>query len=94
MKTKIGFPDRLSLNAGQKYCRMLQESILQSFRLSLSYHLSLRPLFYLFLSGNSRQVLLYIKYIEIIMQNKVLLLCPYLNVTRILQICKKLEWIP
>ena len=24
-KTKIGFQDRLSLNAGQKYCRMLQE---------------------------------------------------------------------
>ena len=23
-KTKIGFQDRLSLNAGQKYCRMLQ----------------------------------------------------------------------
>ena len=23
-KTKIGFPDRLPLNAGQKYCRMLQ----------------------------------------------------------------------
>ena len=26
-KTKIGFQDRLSLNAGQKYCRMLQDSI-------------------------------------------------------------------
>ena len=24
-KTKIGFQDRLSLNAGQNYCRMLQE---------------------------------------------------------------------
>ena len=23
-KTKVGFQDRLSLNAGQKYCRMLQ----------------------------------------------------------------------
>ena len=23
-KTKIGFQDRISLNAGQKYCRMLQ----------------------------------------------------------------------
>ena len=41
----------LSLNAGQKYCRMLQESILQYFRPSLSYHLSLRPLFCLYLSG-------------------------------------------
>ena len=49
------FLDRLSLNAGQKYCR----SILQYFRPSLSYHLSLRPLFCLFLSGLLRQVLLY-----------------------------------
>ena len=46
----IGFQDRISLNAGQKYCRMLQESILQYFRPSLSYHLSLWPLFCLFLS--------------------------------------------
>ena len=58
-RPKIGFQDRLSLNAGQKYCRLLQRSILQSFRPSLSYHLSLRPLFCLFLSGCSRQVLLY-----------------------------------
>ena len=28
-KTEMGFQDRLSLNAGQKYCRMLKESILQ-----------------------------------------------------------------
>ena len=55
---KIGFQDQLSLHAGQKYCRMLQESILQHFRPSLSYHLSLRPLFCLFLSGRLRQVLL------------------------------------
>ena len=33
------------------------ESILQYFRPSLSYHLSLRPLFCLFLSGNLRYVL-------------------------------------
>ena len=31
-RPKIGFQERLSLNAGQKYCRMLQESILQYFR--------------------------------------------------------------
>ena len=54
-KTEIGFQDRLLLNAGQKYCRMLQESILQYYRPASSYHLSLRPLFCLFL----RQVLLY-----------------------------------
>ena len=58
-RPKIGFQDQLLLNAGQKYCRMLQESILQYFRPSISYHLSLRPLFCLFLSGRLRQVLLY-----------------------------------
>ena len=31
--------DQLSLNAGQKYCRLLQGSILQSFWPSLSYHM-------------------------------------------------------
>ena len=60
-KTKIGFQAGLLLNAGQKYCRMLQESILQHFRPSLSYHLSLRPLFCLILSGPLRQVLLYME---------------------------------
>ena len=30
-RPKIGYQGRLSLNAGQKYCRMLQESILQYF---------------------------------------------------------------
>ena len=30
-KTKNWFQNRLSLNAGQKYCRMLKESILQYF---------------------------------------------------------------
>ena len=58
-KTKIVFQDRLSVNTGQKYCRMLQESILQYFRTSLSYYLSLRSLFCLFWSGCLRQVLLY-----------------------------------
>ena len=57
-RPEISFQDRLSLNAGQKYCRMLQESILQYFWPSLSYHLSLRPLFCLFLSGSLKQVLL------------------------------------
>ena len=37
-RPKIGFQDRCSLNAGQKHCRMLQESILQYVRLSLSNH--------------------------------------------------------
>ena len=59
-RPKVGFQDRLSLNAGQEYCRMLQESILQYFRPSLSYHLSLRSLLCL-LSGCLRQILLYRK---------------------------------
>ena len=40
---------------------MLQGSILQYFRPSLRYHLSLRSVFCLFLSGRLRQVLLYAK---------------------------------
>ena len=44
-RSKIAFQDWLSRNEGQKYCRMLSWSILQYFRLSLSYHLSLRPMF-------------------------------------------------
>ena len=59
-KTKVGFQCRLLLNAGQKYCRMLQGGILQYFRPSLSYHLTLRSLFCLFLSNHLRQVLLYV----------------------------------
>ena len=60
-RPKIGFQAGLSLNACQKYRRMLQENILQYFLPSLSYHLSLRSLFCLFLSGRLRQVLLYTK---------------------------------
>ena len=53
---KLGFEDRLLLNACQKYCRMLQKSILKYFRPSLSYHLSSRHSFGLFLSGRLIQV--------------------------------------
>ena len=57
-ETKFGFQHRLLLNAGQKNCRMLG-SILQYFRPSLSYSLSLGSLLWLLLRGHSRQVLLY-----------------------------------
>ena len=53
----IFFQDQLSYNAGQKYCRMLQESILQYLQPSLSYHLNI---VLSILSGRLRQVLLYI----------------------------------
>ena len=50
-KTKVGFQDQLSLNASQKYCRMLQgehSAILLTF---IKQPLSLITLFRLFLSG-------------------------------------------
>ena len=48
------FEGQLSLNAGQKYCRML--SILQYFRPLLSYHLALRSLFCRFLKEKGRRI--------------------------------------
>ena len=50
---KIGFQDQLSLNSGQKYCRILQGEHSAIF----SYHLSLRSLFSLFLRSRLTQVL-------------------------------------
>ena len=46
----VTFPlqDQLSLNAGQKYCRMLQGEHSEYFRPSLSYHLSLRSFLSIF----------------------------------------------
>ena len=52
-RSKNVFQDQLSLNAGQSIAECL--SILQYFQPSLSYHLSLRPLFCLFLCGRLRQ---------------------------------------
>ena len=60
-RPKMVFKTNFSLNAGQKYCRMLPRSNLQYYKPSLSYHLSSRSLFYLFLSGRLRKVLLYNK---------------------------------
>ena len=59
---QIGFQGQLLLNAGQKYCKMLQGAFCNTFHLhfrpSISYHSSLRSLFCLFLSGRFKQVLL------------------------------------
>ena len=58
-KTKIGSQDQLSLNAGQKYCRMLQEehsAILSTF---IMLSLVFKTFVCLFLSGLLRQILLY-----------------------------------
>ena len=59
-RPQVDFQDQLSLNAGQKYCRMLQREHSAILLPSLSYQLSLRPLFCLFLSGRFTQVLPYI----------------------------------
>ena len=58
---KIGLHNRLSLNAGQKYCKMLQgeHSAIRSTFIKLPF-VSI-PLFCLFLSGRFTQVLLYDK---------------------------------
>ena len=65
---KLVFNTQLSLNAGQKYCRMLQGEHSAILSTSISYLFPLRPLFCLFLCGCLRQVLLYLyhKYRKII----------------------------
>ena len=55
-RQKLGFQDRLSLNAGQKYCRMLEHSAILSTFIKLPFVIKI--VFCLFLSGRLRQVLL------------------------------------
>ena len=52
-ETKIGFQNKLSLNTGHKYCRMLQGGHSAIFLTFISYHFSLRSLFSLFLVATS-----------------------------------------
>ena len=52
----IGFQTQLSLNAGQKCCRMLQGDNSAMFSTFIKYHLSLRSLFCLFLSDRFTQL--------------------------------------
>ena len=59
-RPNIGFQDQLSPNAGQKYCRMLQEHSAILFTV-IKLPLSLRSLFCLYFSGCFTQVLLYSK---------------------------------
>ena len=60
-KQKFVFKTNYLLMQVKSIAECSKESILQHFRPSLSYHLSLRSLFCLFLSGRFRQVLLYKK---------------------------------
>ena len=53
------FEDQLSPNAGESIAESSKGSILQYFRPSLSYHLSLRIFVCLFLRGCFTQLLLY-----------------------------------
>ena len=59
---KSGFKTNYRLMQVKSIAECSKGSILQYFRPSLSYHLSLRSLFCLFLSGHFTQVLLYCKY--------------------------------
>ena len=52
--TKIGFQDGLSLNAGQKYSKMLQGEHFAKLSTFIKLPFALRPLFCLFLSGRFR----------------------------------------
>ena len=58
-KNKIVFKTDYRLMQVKSIAECSKGSILQYFRPSLSYHLSVRSLFCLFLSGHFRQVLLY-----------------------------------
>ena len=55
-KTENWFQDQLSLNAGKSIAECSKGSILQYFPPSLSYRLSLRSSFFLFLNGRFTQV--------------------------------------
>ena len=58
-RPKIGFNTNYRLVHVKSIAKCSKGAILQYFRTSLSYHLSLRSLFCLFLSGRFTQVLLY-----------------------------------
>ena len=58
-RLKLGFKTNYRLMQVKSIAEYSKGSILQYFRPSLSYHMSLRSLFYLFVSGRLRQALLY-----------------------------------
>ena len=71
-RPKIGFQDQLSLNAGQKYCRMLRgehSTILSTF-IKLSFVIKIFIL--VILSGCFKQVLLYLQVVLALRQECVL----------------------
>ena len=58
-KTKIGFQDRLSLNADQKYCRMLQGEHSAILSIFIKLPFAMKTFVLSLLCGPLRQVLLY-----------------------------------
>ena len=58
-KTKNGFQDRLLLNAGQKYCRMLQGEHSAILLTSIKLPFAIKIFVLSILSGRFTQVLLY-----------------------------------
>ena len=58
--TKIGFQYTVSLNSGQKYCRMLQGQHSAIFSPFIKLPFSINTFVLFFISGCIRQVLLYI----------------------------------
>ena len=58
-KKKIGFQDQLLLNAGQKYCRMLQREISAILSTFINLPFTIKAFVLSILSGRLRQVLLY-----------------------------------
>ena len=58
-RPKIGFQDQLSLNASQKYCRMLQREHSAILPIFIRLPFVVKSLCCLFLSGRFTQVLLY-----------------------------------
>ena len=70
-KTKTIFQDRLSLNAGQKYCRMLplEHSAILSTFIKLTF--AIKTFFCLFLSDCLKQVLLYLPFQHYILKKPI-----------------------
>ena len=79
----MGFQDQLSPIAGQNYCRMEHSAILLT---CISNHMSLRPLFCLFLSGRLRQVSLYIP-------SQLLSLTPVVKDCYITKMIMRVQWL-
>ena len=69
-RPKLVFKTNYRLMLVKNIAECSKGSILQYFRPSLSYHMPVRSLFCLFVSGHLRQVLLYIKKLVLVFSSK------------------------